>query len=153
MEKEVLSVPIHSATDLITNSSTVIFTYSEGSKGILADMINELFTTFGIDKKCEDVFDSVVLCDDDYKYIEYLENNEVEGANKENVVQLYEDVKAGKVEKPDWFKEVEEQEDSWSYYTPSTYLYLIPKEEKYAKLAGLIKSFLYSTDHEATRDG
>ncbi len=152
MKKEVISVPIHSVTDLITNSSTTIFTYSEGSESVLTEMINELFNTFGIYKKCEDVFDTVVLCDDDCRYSEYLENNEIPDVTTD-VEQLYQDVKTGKTEKPEWFNDVESQEDDWHNYLPSTDLYLIPKDEKYKKLAKLVLSFLYSTGHEATRDG
>jgi hypothetical protein len=153
-------IPIHSATDLITNSSTVIFTYSGNSGKAMEEMINEIFKTFGVGKTCDQVFDSVVLCDDDYIYSEYIsslaENGEAypEGIDDNtDVNQIVEDVKIGKTPKPDWFKKVEEQEDLWSYYTPSTYLYLIPKEKEYEKLGKLITSFLYSTNHEATRDG
>ena len=146
-----IKIPIHSCTDLITNSSTVIFTYSDSAEPAMIEMINEVFKTFGIDKKCEDVFDTVVLCDDDYRYTEYTDIPE--GVNVEDVQQLVEDVRACKVPKPEWFNKVEEQEDSYSYYTPSTYLYIVPKKEEYRALASKIKHFLSSTDHEATRDG
>jgi len=145
-----MKIPIHSTTDLITNSSTVIFTYSESSESAVVQMIDEVFAAFDIDKKCEDVFDTVVLTDK-YRY--------GEGAPEGFFLsdQLYDDVLAGKTPKPDWFNDVESFPDhidqgSYDYYSPSTYLHLIPKKEEYKKLATLIKKFLYSTDHEATRD-
>ena len=154
-----IRIPIHSATDLITNSSTVIFTYSGSSAGAMKEMIDEIFKTFGVDKTCDDVFDAVVLCDGSERYEEYWAEN----ANGDNypegtdantdIEKLYTDVMKGRVIKPEWFNTVEQQEDLWSYYTPSTYLYLIPKNDEYRKLGNLIKAFLYSTDHEGTRDG
>jgi len=145
-----IKIPIHSCTDLITNSSTVIFTYSESAEPAMVEMINEVFRTFGIDKKCEDVFDTVVLTES-YRYSE--SDHVPEGMSSEEVDKLVEDVATCKVPKPEWFKEVEGKEDSWSYYTPDTHLHIIPKKEEYRQLAGLINTFLYSTDHEATRDG
>jgi hypothetical protein len=151
-------IPIHSVTDLITNSSTTIFTYSEGSEIALCEMIDEIFKIFGINKKCEDVFDTVILCNDSYKYSEYideLEESELpEGITKEtNINELFNDVQKGKVIKPDWFKTVESSENSYDYFTPSTYLNLVPKLPEYEKLADLVTNFLYSTNHDATRDG
>lgn len=143
-----MKIPLHSTTDLITNSSTVIFTYSESSESALVEMINEVFKTFGINKTCEDVFQTVVLTDG-YRY---LESEDSEGMTSEQVNQLYADVLTGKIEKPEWFKNAEEHEN-YEYFTPDTYLHLIPKKEEYKKLATLIKNFLYSTDHEAQRDG
>ena len=147
-----LKIPIHSTTDLITNSSTVIFTYSENSENAIVEMIDEVFKTFGVHKKCKDVFDTVVLSEK-YQYTEeYVDEYSPDEMTPEQILQLYDDVKAGKVEKPEWFNEIESHED-WSYYTPSTFLHLIPKKEEYKKLAELIKKFLYSPNHEASNDG
>jgi hypothetical protein len=155
-----IKIKIHSATDLITNSSTVIFTYSGSSEGALKTMIDEIFKTFGVNKTCDEVFDTVVLCESSEPYSEYFASLSEEGDTypegfgaDTDVDQLYRDVEAGKTPKPQWFNDVEEKEDSWSYYTPSTYLCIIPKQEEYKKLGELINAFLYSTDHEATRDG
>ena len=149
-----IQIPIHSATDLITNSSTVIFTYSEGCPAALKEMIDELFKTFGVDKTFDDVFTAVVLCTNDEFYAEWFENHSDEVAlDPEKVYELVKDVKEGKVEKPEWFKKAEESNDSYDYFSPSTSLYLIPKMDEYTKLGRLVKNFLYSTSHEATRDG
>lgn len=152
---------IHSATDLITNSSTVIFTYSDGAEAALKEMVEEIFKTFGISLKFEEVFDSVVLCEDDYHYVEFIEDLDEdelpEGITTETtsaeIRQLYEDVVNGRVKKPDWFETVENKEDVYDYFKPANTLCIIPKKEEYKKLAQKIERFLYSTDHEATRDG
>ncbi len=148
-----IKIPLHSTTDLITNSSTVIFTYSENSVGALKQMIDELFKTFGIDKTCEDVFDTVITCEDSWPYEQYLEENEVEGVNVDDVSQILKDVCAGKIPKPEWFKEAEQSESCCEYYTPTTILTLIPKAAEYERLGNLVTNFLYSPNHEATRDG
>ena len=150
-----IKIPIHSITDLITNSSTVIFTYSSGSESALEEMINELFKTFNINKTCADVFDMVILCDGYNDYDEYLGKlDELPKGTKDiDIKELYNDVQSGKIPKPKWFNEAEAEETRCDYFTPDTYLYLNPKEKKYEKLAELVHKFLYSTNHEATRDG
>ena len=147
-------IAIHSVTDLITNSSTNIFTYSGGSEGALQSMINELFKVFGINKTCEEIFNTVVLCEDSEYYSEYISDlgeEYPEGIDENtDIEELYESVKAGKTPKPDWFVEAEESENSYHGYPPSTMLYLSPKSEEYEKLADLVSNFLYSTGHEVT---
>lgn len=150
-----IKIKLHSVTDLITNSSTVIFTYSGGTIEPLKEMINEILKTFGVEKTCDDLFDTVILKDDWYDYRDYFSENDrefPEGIDENTFEKLYEEVKTGKTPKPVWFEEVEEEESRCDYYRDSNYLYLIPKDEKYAKMAELIHAFLYSTEHEATRD-
>jgi hypothetical protein len=148
-----IKIPLHSTTDLITNSSTVIFTYSENSVGALKEMIDELFKTFGIEKTCEDVFDTVITCEDSWPYEEYARENEIEGVNIDEIDQLLKDVTAGKTPKPEWFNDAEKTESCCDYYTPTTILSLIPKSAEYERLGSLVENFLYSPNHEATRDG
>ena len=153
-----IKIKLHSFTDLITNSSTVIFTYSDGSEVALKEMVEEFFKSFGVDKKFDEVFKTVVLCDDSYRYSEYLDKFDdedyPEGITKDtDIDQLYRDVASGKVEKPEWFNTVEEEENDYDYFAPSTDLYIIPLSTEYEPLAKAIRGFLYSTSHEATRDG
>ena len=150
-------IKLHSITDLITNSSTVIFTYSDGTIKPLKEMVNEMLKTFNTDKTFDEVFDAVVLNEDWYTYRDYFEehNNDYPEGIDENTdfEKLYDEVASGKIEKPIWFDEVEEAETRHDYYRENNVLCIIPKDEKYAKTAKLIEAFLYSTDHEATRDG
>ena len=156
-----IKIKLHSITDLITNSSTTIFTYSEGSEQALKDMINEIITTltpFNLENlTCDDMFDIVVMCDESYIYSEYIarmdKDDLPEGITTEtDIASLYADVIAGKIPKPSWFHNVEEEE-GYNIYRPDSYLYLIPKDEKYIKMGAAIKAFLYSTDHAACQDG
>lgn len=51
-------ISIHSLTDLITNSSTVIFTRHNKSPGVLRDLVNEILNLMGVKKlRCKDIFD------------------------------------------------------------------------------------------------
>jgi hypothetical protein len=153
------TIPIHSLTDIITNSSTTIFTYSNCSPNACREMIDEIFTVLGVDKKCDDVFTLTVMLRNDEYYYEYWNGNEddedepKEGAlSNDKIDAIIKDVVTGKVDKPNWMIEAEEKE-GWSGYSPSTELYITPKLPEYEKLAKLISNFLYSTGHEGTRDG
>jgi len=121
----------------------------------MKDMINEILKTFNIGKTCDDMFDTVILCDD-YAYTSYIENLQDDGEElpkdvdeSTDIEQLVNNVAEGKIPKPKWFKEAEEYE-GYDNYSPSTYLHLIPKEKEYAKIGKLVHKFLYSTDHEAS---
>ena len=61
------------------------------------------------------------------------------------VNQIIEDVMTGKIEKPEWMKYVEENAVcDWCDQMPSTYLYIIAKEERFKELACRLLMFLYS---------
>lgn len=153
-----IKILLHSITDLITNSSTSIFTYSESCEKAVRTMFDEILQTFGIDKKFDEMFKTVVLMDD-YYYTRYIEERRDGEFPEENITydnfydELYKHVKEGKIEKPEWFNDAEEAELRCDYYRASNMMYIIAKEEKYEKIGKYIVDFLYSTDHEATRDG
>lgn len=50
-------INLHSIIDLITNSSTEIYTYSDGSLAACKEMINEFLMVMQIDQTCDDLFD------------------------------------------------------------------------------------------------
>lgn len=142
-------INIHSVIDIITNSSTEIYTYSEGTIEPLKKLIDEMFKMHGIDKKFDDVFIATVNSDI-YDYSE--SENKPEELSGDDVNALLDDIKNGKIEKPDWMNEVESNEN-WNDYTPQTYLSIVTKDEKYNEFAALVKSFLYSTNQEACYNG
>ena len=77
-----MKIKLHSTTDLITNSSTTIFTYSENSIKACKNMIDEILKTFNIDKKCDDLFNLVVLSDK-YTYLSFLGRGEYDDEEEE----------------------------------------------------------------------
>jgi hypothetical protein len=164
-----MKIQLHSMTDLITNSSTVIYTYSDASLDACKKMINEIFKTFNIDKTCNDVFDLSVdledncyyndaLCDLDDEDIPvelkefFAEDSKADWKERDKALDTYiAKVNRGEIKKPEWMEEAEgERSDG---YKPSNTLTIQPKLPEYKKLAKLIKDFLYSTTNEAGYDG
>lgn len=150
---------IHSFTDLITNSSTVIYTYSKGSLQACQEMIDEFFKEFGIQKKCEDVFNLVVLLEDTEVYGEcfdkWLEKNGID-PDSIDFEETMDKVQSGEIEKPKWMIEAETKpkRDRWGEPNRTdTYLYISAKSPEHEPLAKLIRKFLYSPHHEAVYDG
>jgi len=48
-------IKINSITDLITNSSTTIYTYSECSVDVFKSVVNEMLLLCGRGKTCDDI--------------------------------------------------------------------------------------------------
>lgn len=146
-------INLHSSVDLITNSSTVIYTYSEGSESAVKDMVNEMLKVLSHeDKSFDDLFHSGVFLSDIDIYIECdIVPEEFSHFNSEDFSEFIKKVIKGELKKPEWMSDVEEEED-WDGFRSDTSLYLISKDEKYEKLGNKIIKFLYSTNHEATRD-
>ena len=135
---------------LITNSSTVIFTYSEGAVESVKELINEILKLEGSDKKADDLFYIDTFLDELYCYTESEScPDEIDYNNIENFVD---EILTEKIEKPKWMNEVEDGED-YDYYRRSNSLYIKAKDEKYSNLVNKLLKYLYSTGHEATRDG
>ena len=152
-----IKIKLHSSVDLITNSSTVIFTYSEGSVEKLKELVNEMLKTFSQSLTFDDMFQCDVFLDDNYNYCE-CENETVQEAFKgvEDNDKFINETKIkiikGEIERPGWMK-IAEEEESWSGYNKSTTLEIIPRDEKYSELANKLLKYLYSTSHEATMGG
>ena len=164
-----IKIKFHSIVDVITNSSTVIYTY-QNSVGEAKELVAEVLSISGIDKTPEDVFYYGVLCDDevyfergseedwpedmpkitaDWGTPEYKEQND---AQNEWFQKLKQDIIEGKVQKPSWMKSAE-NDGGWSGYTPDTFLALIPKSPEYKQLGLKIQSLLGSVSADGGRDG
>jgi hypothetical protein len=133
-----MKLKIHSVIDLITNSSTEIFTRSNNSLEACKEMLNEILALLNIEKKCDDIFCLNVLLDGVWLY-EY--EAEKHNLTKKDCKKLIEDIVCGKEEKPQWFIDVET-----SYDQNDTTLHIHSKDPKYENLISLINKFLYSTE-------
>lgn len=142
-----LKLNIHSITDIITNSSTVIFTYSGGSQDAVRQMVDEMLRVFDREETFDDIFDSGVFLDDNDYYDEFIPEDEEDKSNKFINETILKVVKK-EIKKPDWMIEAEE-DGNGDGYDRSTTLYLEPRDEKYKDLAEKIIKFLYSTGNEA----
>ena len=173
MEK-MIKFNFHSVVDVITNSSTVIYTYQDGCEVPAKELVNEMLNLSGeTKKKAEDIFYFGVFCDN-YKYTEYIdERMEDDGEELPNFPQLdgrygtpeynesiqlrekwIEDLKLsimkGEAPKPAWMERAEESYDS---YRPRTYLFLVPKEEKYTEFGKKIKKLLGGIEADGGYNG
>lgn len=156
-------IKLHSITDLITNSSTTIYTYSDGSPKVLEELVNEILVLMGSDKKCADVFNMSVMLEDIEDYLQWADKHPDKipeefldaGAAGAKFDALLDGIYGGIVGRPDWFADVEKAiaEDTWSNSKPTTTLYVVAKDPKYENLAKLVVKFLYSTSHGACYNG
>jgi hypothetical protein len=177
-----MEILLHSITDLITNSSTTIYTYSERSLEPCKEMINVMLKMFGSDKTCDDIFElSVELdtpndlyysvawrCDekqlptelrtlvkdvkDRFAKKDVSSFEDFREKLKTTVDNIIDQYKKGLIEKPYFLREIE---DIGFYDSPrqETTLRITPKDPKYQELAEKFVKFLYSTDHESHYDG
>ena len=164
---ETIKLKIHSMVDIITNSSTTIYTYQQGSVIPAKELINEILKLSGENEKtADDVFYFGVFADD-YIYLESEEIDEVDhprltadyGTDEYKVqnkklddwfYNLKESIIKGEIEKPQWMKNAEQNDYG---YNPDMILEIIVKDEKYSDLASKILTFLNSQECDGGRDG
>lgn len=172
---ELIKLKIHSIVSEITNSSTVIYTYQDGSVGPAKELINEMLKLSGVlDKKAEDIFYFGVFVEDE-DYFTFLENydeapedypkltvnwNDPERKGQEKLrdkwlSDLQMKIMKGEIVQPDWMDKASESGDGWSgnEWAPSSYLHIIAKEKKYEVFGNKIRSLLNSVDADGGRDG
>jgi hypothetical protein len=162
---ELIKFNIHSVVDLITNSSTTIYTY-QNSIHEAKELVQEVLNISGIkDKTPDDIFYYGVWCDDD-QYLEKIDDvedapkvtakwdtDEGKQQRKEQrkwLSDLQISIMKGETKYPDWMSEAETNGD---YYDPDSYLCLIVKDEIYSGLADKIKALINSVDADGGRDG
>lgn len=173
---------VHSYVDIITNSSTVIYTWSEGSVDRAKDLLRAVFDLFGeesVDIDKEFVFK--VFTDEQepswYWLETYMKKNEIKTPFErpdvrgdeykkytENMKSFSDNLFSKAVlnqEIPLWYEgyikentaEENEEDDDYGDYSPDTTLFIFTRNDKYKNIIEKMISFLYSTDHEATQDG
>lgn len=150
-----IKLNLHSVVDLITNSSTVIFTYQDSVKQT-KDLVNEILKLLGTtDKTADDIFYYGVFIDDYYRYLESPNFIMPEGIT--DAVKYFRSLQLsilkGEIEKPQWMDEVEDNMQDYYEWAPSRTLHLIAKDEKYEPLANKIKLLLDSVSADGGFDG
>lgn len=155
MKEKLIILKTHSVVDLITNSSTTIFTYSDGSESAVKTLIDEMLKVFNVDKTADDLFYFGVFLEDDYNYFEYEEDDDEEGfeLTKELLEETKIKVLKGEIKKPEWMEKREDYRGNYDNYSASTNLTILAKDEKYNELASRLIGYLYSTGHEAEYQG
>jgi hypothetical protein len=142
-------IKIHSFTDLITNSSTTIYTFYEKSPEAFKLLVNEMLKVFQQPYKCDDIFIVSVhfetdLYEDAYQH--YLKTNNLPSLSKDYKEKMNQITKAISIADlsgniPEWISYVEK--DGMTGY--QNYMFIYPKDPKFNKLASLLKNYLYSS--------
>ena len=148
---------------------TITFVYSSESVKAIKRLFTELRWVFGytLIPEFDDMFYYGVFC----KSVTYANFNGWEKAQREGVEvpeiltamcptpseredfvkRIIIEIIRGEIEKPEWMKYVEEETVcSCCNAAPSTFLILIPKDEKYRILAARLLDFLYSPNMMTT---
>ena len=148
---------------------TITFIYSSESVEALKNLFIELRWVFGytLIPEFDDMFYYGVFC----KSVTYANFNGWEKAQREGievpeiltamcptpsekedfVKRIIIEIIRGEIEKPEWLRYVEEEMScSCCDAAPSTFLTLIPKDEKYRTLAARLLDFLYSPNMMTT---
>lgn len=150
---------------MIKDMKVITFTYSHTSMSEVKDMVDEFCIALGSNLRINDMFYYGVFCKPSTyaNYQHWDEVNDIEIPNilsegsidckiKEKYVdEMITQVLVGNESKPDWMFYIEMEIDAGGGYPPSTFLYLIPKEEKYKRLGERITSFLYSPQHKTVK--
>ena len=148
---------------------TITFVYSSESVEALKKLFTELRRVFGYTTAPElnDMFYYGVFCKQNtYSNFNGWEKAQGEGievpemltsvcptpSEREYFVnRIIIEIIKGEIEKPEWMKYVEEEMScSCCNAAPSTFLFLIPKDEKYRILAARLLDFLYSPNMMTT---
>ena len=148
---------------------TITFVYSSESVKAIKRLFTELRWVFGytLIPEFDDMFYYGVFC----KSVTYANFNGWEKAQREGievpeiltamcptpsekedfVKRIIIEIIRGEIEKPEWLRYVEEETVcSCCDAAPSTFLILIPKDEKYRILAARLLDFLYSPNMMTT---
>lgn len=134
------------------------YVYSSPCILYLRDLIETLSSTFSIKDNLDDMFWYGVFCNaETYAYYKHynrcdsevpsiLKNqNKPLGAKLTYVSDVINKVIKSEMDKPEWMFFVEENETFNKFSdSPSTFLYLIPKDKKYIDLGKALTNFLYS---------
>lgn len=144
----------------------MVFTYSSGCISSFKELVQEIFDIFSYPCTTDDAFYYGVFCvNTTYAFFEWdkfntgtLEIPMILSADtsylseKINYVNnIIEQVLIGNIEKPEWMIYVEQEFSCYDCNSPSTFLYVKEKDEKYKKLGDLLIKFLYSPSHGAVK--
>jgi len=134
---------IHSIVDVITNSSTVIYTFQDNVEEA-KELLQEVLNLVGNKEKVDDVFYIDTFLEEEEIYLDYLpemDSYHREYPEREKLFEtIKEDIFTGKMKKPEWMKECEEEKP--------TSLHIVPKNGKYEELAKKTLKFLNSVTCE-----
>ena len=134
------------------------YVYSSPCISFLRELIESLDSTFSVKDKLDDMFWYGILCNPEtysnFRYYDLCKEEvpdilmsdcETPGTKLSYIKDTITKIIKGEIDKPEYFFYVEETESFNDFEdAPSTFLYLIPKDEKYRKFGEALTNFLYS---------
>jgi hypothetical protein len=152
-----LKLNIHSIVDVITNSSTVIYTYQNSVKEA-KELLQEILKLTGSQENVDNLFYFGVFLSDNDNYTENnFDDDELPADWPEDYKQqdvyienLKESIMKSNQPKPVWMVKCEEYEGD--FWKRSTSLHIIPKNNIHIELVKKMLSFLNSIDADGGRD-
>lgn len=154
----VQTIKIHSVVDVITNSSSVIYTFSGSAIKPLKELFTEIFKLLGEPQHVDDVFDIIAIPESYVLYdhfVDFLEDLDPEWPFYERYKKICEMTPPSRQESElvNLFVEKYKRgiKEDWMAVGKDggTKLKIFVKDEKYNELANKAIKFLYSTDHES----
>lgn len=144
-----IKISFHSICDLITNSSTTIFSWYDGSVEACRSLIDEILVTFDINRSVDDMFYINVFLDEFYRSSDGSEDEDT--AIPDMTFKEQEELKLKilreEIEKPTWMIKAEERAKEWDNYQ-SIMFYIEAKEPRYQEIANRLQEFLHSPKHQ-----
>ncbi len=143
-----MKIRIHSMVDVITNSSTTIFTYQNSIKEA-KELVAEMLRLMGSNETPDDVFYYGLFYEDDYMYIERAADQGLDVPNDTRKAEEWLDkfkisIMEGEIERPSWMDYNEDLDCEGLH--DHLYLELIPKNEKYKELGKRIEKLLCTVE-------
>ena len=140
----------------------LIYTYSSPTIELFKQTIQEILDLFETGLKTNDIFEYNVFCAiQTYANFDWAEFNtgdmeipenisadtSVYSERMEYVEYIIDKILSKEIEKPEWMIFIEQELFCPGENSPSTFLYVKAKDEKYKKLGELIVNLLYSPSH------
>lgn len=140
---EYLKIKIHSVVDLITNSSTTIYTKQDDSLPLVYNILQDVFNLMGLKENPKDIIKAIIICDT-YSYYYFLKNKGIlKSSYKESEVLDY--IKRSLIDNDvEWLSEIETENNE------NTYLFMVSIDSKFDSLLENLKFFLNSPVSEET---
>jgi hypothetical protein len=162
---QIYKINIHSIVDVITNSSTVIYTWQNSEKEA-KELLQEVLSLCGETALVDTLFYMRVFLESG-KYADKLSEVEedefsdypvdfpreaVWGKQIKYIDSVIAQILCGEIPKPKWMIQTEKK-DSYDTFSPSTFLHILPKDPKYTALCKKMLAFLNSPTSDGERDG
>jgi len=157
-----LRIAVHSMVDVITNSSTVIYTWTNGDKSIAVakEMIDYILSVAGSDKKAEDLFEFTIdytedalesIAEDMLESEEFEELNSMPNETREDWDNQY--AKAIEIFRAMSKDQQERYATNYLNFPRNEDLIIKPKDNTDIETLSLCRVFKDIFEQDGTRDG